>query len=300
MTRWLELEVRADPALAEGMAGILAEVAGGLVESREGGTPVFRAYLPLDDQVEARVARVRARVRALQEAGLAGEAELVLRQSPDQEWENAWKAHFKRERIAPNLVIVPSWEQYQPAAGEAVVVIDPGMAFGTGQHATTRGCLRALARLVRPGMRVMDVGTGSGILAIAAARLGAQAVLALEVDRSAAEVARENVARNGVADRVQVAVSDLTEAAGGACVDLVVANIVAEAVVALVPLLGPHLQPGGWLVASGIVKDREPLVRAAMEEHGFAVEDARREGEWVTLIARRAGQGRGACASDAS
>jgi ribosomal protein L11 methyltransferase len=287
--RWVEVEVRLDPALAEGVAELVARLGQGLVEERAGKRVVYRAYLPADERTDERVARLRERLAALRAAGVPGEAQISLRPIGDQDWQEAWKAHFHTLQVAPNLVIAPSWERYQEKAGEAVVVLDPGMAFGTGQHPTTRGCLTALARLVQPGWRVVDVGTGSGILAIAAAKLGAGRVLAIDEDESALAVAADNVRRNGVARQVELRAGNLLAGVGEQA-ELILANIVAEAIVELAPQVLGHLAPGGRLVASGIVAAKQELVRQALGRAGLAVLEAWREGEWVTLVAGSTGE----------
>jgi len=286
MPEWVELSVRVGGELAEGVAEALAREGGGLVEELVGRKRCYRAYLAVDDTTDARLGRVRERIARLRQQGLRGEAALSLRPAPAGDWEQAWKAHFGVQRIAPNLVIVPSWESYQPAPPEAVVVLDPGMAFGTGEHPTTRACLAAMARRLVPGWRVIDVGTGSGILAIAAAKLGASRVLALEIDPSAAAVARGNVRRNGVSGVVQVQEGDLPAAREEAA-DLVVANIVAEALVALAPHLPARLRPGGCFIGAGITAGKQEQVAGALAAVGLGVQEAICEGEWVSLVTTR-------------
>lgn len=284
---WVRLEVTLSPELVEGVAEALAAVGQGLVEEPAGSSRRLVAWLPADDTVQSRLDAVRARVHALRAAGLAGKAEISLRPAAAEDWAEAWRAHFQVERITDRLVIVPSWERYAPQPGEQVIVLDPGMAFGTGQHPTTRGCLQVLSETMQPGWRVIDVGTGSGILAVAAAKLGAGAVLGLEVDSSALAAAAENVRRNGVEMVVELRHSDLLAAAGGPPADLIVANIVAEAIVQLAEPAATLLRPGGWLVASGVVSSKEAMVTAALSGAGLEVGDVRHDGEWVTLTARR-------------
>ena len=173
-------------------------------------------------------------------------------------------------RVGPRLVTNPPWEAFTPQAGDAVVTLDPGMAFGTGTHGTTRLCLEALAGLFEgaaPPRRVLDVGTGSGILAIAAAALGAEEVLACDIDAEACRTARENVAANGVADRVEVTDRPLEELTGG--FDVVLANILAEENIRLAELLVSRLAPGGTLILSGIREEKEALVSAAFGRFGL-------------------------------
>jgi ribosomal protein L11 methyltransferase len=206
----------------------------------------------------------------------------------EEDWSEAWKKHFVVHRPARHVVIKPSWLEYPPQPGEVVVELDPGAAFGTGLHPTTMLCLEALEDIVRPGMRVYDVGTGSGILAIAAARLGAARVVAVDTDPVAVRVARENVERNGLGGRVEVAEGSATpEVSGG--FDLVLANIVANTIVQLAPSLRAALRPGGALVVSGIIRGRTPEVRAALRAAGLRNIVSRRSGDWLALRAERDG-----------
>lgn len=243
---------------------------------------VVKAYLPVDDRLGERLDALDAALAAL---GL--HPELRTRTVHEQEWADVWKEHFHVERVGRRLVIRPSWRAYTPQPDDVVIDLDPGMAFGTGQHPTTRTCLELLEEHVAPGSVVLDVGTGSGILAVAAVKLGAARCLALDVDTQAVRVARDNVARNGVADRVQVAEGTLPIAlASRHAFDLALANITAAAVAALAPDLAATLRPGGTLIGSGIVADRLDAVLAALMAAGCSIIDVRAVGDWRTVVAR--------------
>ncbi len=222
-----------------------------------------------------------------------------LRVVREEDWAHAWKKFYKPMRIGTHVVLKPSWEDFVPAPGDLVVELDPGMAFGTGLHPTTRLCIAALERTVKPGDVVLDLGTGSGVLAIVAAKLGASRVVATDIDPIAVAVATENVARNHLATapagpleiRLGSVPADLT-----ATVDVLVANILAEVLDGLldsrydnVPLAEP-VAPGGMLVLSGIIADKAELVLDALRRHGLALVDRLDEGDWVALIARKPGQ----------
>jgi ribosomal protein L11 methyltransferase len=201
----------------------------------------------------------------------------------ESDWAEAWKAHYSVLRVGRRTVIVPQWQSYTPQGDEVVIVLDPGMAFGTGTHPTTQLCLAALEDVISPGMNVFDVGTGSGVLAIAAAKQGAETIHAVDVDEVAVAVARENVALNGVASAVRVEVGSLENAHGQ--YDLVLVNILAEVICSLLrDGLAGILRPGGVLIASGIIDDREPEVRSALAEHGIEIVGRRVERDWVALV----------------
>lgn len=183
------------------------------------------------------------------------------------------------------LVVKPTWEPFAAQPGDLVVELDHGMAFGTGTHETTFMCMALLEKYLTPGARVMDVGTGSGILAIAAAKLGAQDVLAVDIDPAAVKVAGENVHVNAVAQQVRVRQGDLVKSEAMPC-ELAVANIVADAICMLCGPLTRHLMTGGLFLCSGIIREREADVQAALQAAGYAPVERMEKGEWVALCVR--------------
>jgi len=227
---------------------------------------------------------------ALTAAGIA--ADVTERAVDEEDWAEAWKEHFHVERFGEHVVVVPSWRTFDPAADDVVLTLDPGMAFGTGQHETTRMCLEALERAVRPGARVLDVGCGSGILSIAAAKLGAGDVAAVDVDPNCVRVTRENALSNGVERIVHAAEGSAgdhwpfdTPAAGR--FDVVVANIIARVIVAIAGPLAESLAPGGRLIVSGVIGEREAEVIGALEAAGLRVDAVRSMGDWRCIEAIR-------------
>jgi ribosomal protein L11 methyltransferase len=231
-----------------------------------------------DDEANASLGRT-----ALSTAGIA--AQVSVRRVVEEDWAEAWKEHFHVERFGERMVVVPSWRAYDPAPDDVILTLDPGMAFGTGQHETTRMCLEAVERAVRPGVRVLDVGCGSGILSLAAAKLGAAGVVALDIDQMCVRVAKENARANGVASIVTVAQGSAGDAWPSDCArpvefDVVVANIITRVIVELAPALVGALASGGRLIVSGVIEEREREVRAAIGAAGGRVESVRAMGDW--------------------
>lgn len=251
-------------------------------------TVTVRAYLPEDARLENSLLALAERIAALRHAGAAlGAGTISHSFVADEDWAETWKAYIHTEKIGERIVVRPTWEEYTPSADEIVIELDPGAAFGTGAHATTAMCLRWLEHLVSPGMRVYDVGCGSGILAVAAAKLGAGEVIAMDYDPVAVSVAEENIRQNNV-HNVVACESDLLSACEGAApAELITANIIADVIIRLFAQLDRHLAPGGTLLASGIIDDRIAGVEHAAAEHGFTVLDMTCEKEWAAMIIRR-------------
>ena len=209
----------------------------------------------------------------------------------DADWENNWRAFYKPMEIGERLIVVPDWETADPK-GRVELRLEPGLAFGTGSHATTRLCLTALEKYVKPGTRVADLGCGSGILSIAALLLGAASAFACDIDGKAVDIAYANAALNGVGrDRYTVRAGDVLTDAGlqrelGSGYDIIAANIVADVILALAPAVGGLLKKGGLFIASGIICEREAEVREALERCGFTVAEANRSEGWCCFVCR--------------
>lgn len=301
---WIEMRFRIPAAGVELVGNELSELgcAGLTVEERQLDTFVapdpeatapevysVKAYFPATEEVEALRRRVYESLEWLS-SFVPGLQAVLPEVVPvcQEDWAEGWKQHFSSVRIGRRLVVKPSWEDFPAAAGDVVVNLDPGMAFGTGTHGTTRLCLEVLAALFdgpSPPQRVLDVGTGSGILAIAAAALGARRTLACDIDAEACRIAGENAALNGVGDRIEITLEPLSTLAGE--FDLVLANILAEENIRLASELVNHVAPGGALILSGILLEKEALVAEAFAAFALSGPEISRRDEWTCLLYRK-------------
>lgn len=206
----------------------------------------------------------------------------------EEDWADNWKKYYHPVRVGEHIVIVPEWEMdsFEPLEGDIIVTMDPGMAFGTGTHETTRLCACLMEDTVEPGARITDVGTGSGILAIIAAKLGAGHIDAYDIDPMSVRVARENVVKNGCSDRISTAESDLLAAAPDGA-DMITANITADIILRMAPSVPRCLRRGGLIVLSGIIDPQCPAVIEAMEAQGFEKLRELHENDWAGLLMRR-------------
>lgn len=204
----------------------------------------------------------------------------------EEEWENNWKKFFKCTEIGKRLCIRPCWEEYDNKDDRVILSIDPGAAFGTGTHATTSMCLEALEELVTPDMTVLDIGSGSGILSIAAILLGAEDVVGVDIDPVAVRVAKENAELNGVGDKAKYILGDLDREITDKY-DIVVANIVADAIIALSESAGRHMKEKGYFLCSGIIDIRADEVKKALEERGYNIIKKMTNNNWVAFLADR-------------
>jgi ribosomal protein L11 methyltransferase len=299
--RWLELSVEADVEAVEAVSEILGRIGAGTavqptrlirdpddeLAAREDPTAPYVVTAHLAEAPDA-ADRVEATERALwhlQAFGLRPVGPLRVREVDDTDWIDAWKRHYVAQRIG-RVVIVPSWAEEDLRPGEVAITLDPGMAFGTGLHPTTRGCLELLQAIEPMPDAVLDVGCGSGILALAALRLGAGRAVGIDTDPLAVVASRDNAERNSLADRFTAREGTLPAAAEERY-PLVLANLVAAVLVELAGPLAAHLAPGGTLLASGIIEPRASAVEDAMGAAGLDVGERRLDGEWVSLRLER-------------
>jgi ribosomal protein L11 methyltransferase len=287
--KWVEITVTTALPAVEAIANILLECrTGGVVEeSPQPGVTQLRGYLPVGPATTVTLNAISSRVLALKSFGLdAGPARIETEIVEDSGWAHAWKNHFKAFAVGRRLWVRPTWDETTPPPEAVVVALDPGMAFGSGLHASTQMCLSVIEEHVRGGERVFDIGTGSGILSIAAAKLGAASMLAIDNDPVAVEVAQQNVLHNGVADRVTVRPGHLLDGVDDQA-DIILANLIADIHLNFLADGRGHLIAGGILAASGIVEDRVLEVEAVARSVGLRPLEVKRDAEWRCLVLTR-------------
>ncbi|MGD9144096.1 MAG: 50S ribosomal protein L11 methyltransferase [Anaerolineae bacterium] len=309
---WLEISVTTDTEAAEAIVELFNRYGQGqavvetpvdcfeyeLTTAPQPSTIIVKTYLPGDGSACDAQRRLEEGLWHLGRIYPIPDPE--IRTLVEKDWAEAWKQQYHLQRIGQRTVIVPAWEDYALEPGEIAIRLEPGMAFGTGLHPTTRLCLRALEDYVVAGSDVLDVGTGSGVLSIAAAKLGAHRVLALDADGSAVTAARENVAMNGVEEQVVVRHGTLP---GGSPVphhfvadgtlellesghfDLILINILAPVILSLAPSLAERLAPTGRVVLAGLIESQEVEVREALRNQGLEIVERTQEKDWVALVA---------------
>ncbi|RPK28082.1 50S ribosomal protein L11 methyltransferase [Paenibacillus xylanexedens] len=318
---WHELTIHTTEEAVEMISNFLHEAGAGGVSIEESGTlnkkrdttygelydvplndipegfAVIKGYFSEGTDMVALQSEVNPRVEELSEFGIdTGEVRYETRTVDENDWATAWKQYFKPVRVSERLTIKPTWEEYTPESpDEKIIELDPGMAFGTGTHPTTSLCLRTLETVIQGGEEVIDVGTGSGILAIGAIKLGAKHVLALDLDPVAVISARENVELNGLEPQITVKESDLLSVLGSQDpalgvqlpVKVVVANILAEIILLFVDDVYHALESGGTYIVSGIWKNKEQVVHDALVASGFEVSAIHRDEDWLAFVARK-------------
>ena len=290
--KWIQVSLDVDAEAAEAVAEVLSRFAPDGVafepqgdgQSTTQASVTVKAYLPAGPQTKSVQHRL---AEALWHLGqIYPIPEPTFATIAEADWADAWKEHFHPLRVGQRIVIKPSWREFETAPDDILIELDPGMAFGTGLHPTTQMCLTTIEQKMRPGMRVLDLGTGSGILALAAAKLGADEVLALDTDPVAVAAAQENIQRNDATQIVTVAQGSLDRATG--VYDLVVVNILAKVIISLAREgLAERVRSEGQWVTAGIIETQVAEVVAILEAAGLRVTEKRQIADWVTLIGHK-------------
>jgi len=246
---------------------------------------IVKGYYKQDESFEEYFKYIEKAVNNLKDFGIdKGKGIVKVREVKEEDWENNWKKYYKPTKIGNKIIIKPIWEDYVAKAGEIIVELNPGMAFGTGTHETTRMCTEALEKYVSPNATVFDIGTGSGILAIVAAKLKAKKVIGVDLDPVAVDSAKQNVLYNGV-DNIEILQGNLMDVVNGKA-EIVVANIIADVIMFLAEDIKKFMMPKGYFITSGILKDRKDEVVNKFISCGFTIEEVNVQGEWACVIGR--------------
>ncbi|KAB7708723.1 50S ribosomal protein L11 methyltransferase [Bacillus aerolatus] len=254
----------------------------------EEGVVIVKAYLPVNSFLAETAEGITESIKNLAEYNIdIGRNEMSMTEVNEEDWATAWKQYYNPVKISEKFTIVPTWEQYEPVStDELIIELDPGMAFGTGTHPTTVMCLQALERFVKPADYVVDVGTGSGVLSIGAALLGAEKVTALDLDEVAVASARENIQLNRVEEIVSVSKNNLLDGIEEQA-DVVVANILAEVIISFTGDVAKVVKQGGYFISSGIIGQKRDEVKSAVIAAGFEIEETVLMEDWVAIIAKK-------------
>ena len=299
--KWVEITIAAPIALADAISSFITDQGSlGVIEEEivvdafddideQEGSGKIRAYFPDDHTAALKVNALGDYLKSLSQMfPELDPPEMKAETIADPDWEEQWKKYFKPLRISRDIVIKPTWERYAPSGRDIVIDIDPGMAFGTGQHPSTRMCINAMEEIIPKDRTfetwaVLDVGTGTGILAISAAKLGAHKVVALDLDLKAVEIAEKNAAINRVEDRIEILNQDVLTYQGR--FNLIVANLTASTLIPLRAHLDGMLEPGGYLVLSGIIEKDAPMVEETfLRQESLSSHQLLSEKEWVCFV----------------
>lgn len=285
---WTEIKVTTTNEASEAVTNILMEAGASGVALAPADAGQISAYYPETVFIPELLPQIRQRIQALPQYGLAiGPATITTAAVDNKSWVTAWQKYYHPVRLTRYLTVTPSWEDYQPQqAQEQVIRLDPGQAFGTGTHPTTKLALTALEMQIRGGETMLDVGTGSGVLSIAAKQFGVGSIYAYDVDDVAVASAKTNFALNPIAQNITVQANDLLTGIQQPA-DLIVANILAEIIVPLIPQALPLLRQSGHLILSGIIADKVDLIKSTLRQYHLQVVTTLNEGDWFALVAAR-------------
>lgn len=256
------------------------------VEAMSEDVVIIKGYLPADQDFQKRMEEFNEKIRFLKKCFNDCLAEVSTFEVEDEDWASSWKRYYKTSKVGERVVIKPEWEEYCPGAGEIVIDMDPGSAFGTGTHPSTIMCIRLLEKLLIPGQIVFDVGCGSGILSVTAIKLGAGFVVARDIDPAAVSSTLRNAALNGVTDKIKVETGSFLNGLAGKA-HLIVANIVSDAIIEFSPQAYDRLLPKGRFIVSGIITSRYSEVQDKLKAVGFLPLEIQTMGDWVAIAAEK-------------
>ncbi|AXU28468.1 TPA: 50S ribosomal protein L11 methyltransferase [Clostridioides difficile] len=312
MNNWIEITIKTTTEAVEPITNILYEQgAGGAViedpkdflfqkkneldwdyveeevfKKNEEDDVLIKTYVSEEKNVMEFVEIIKQKVLGLKDFGIdIGEGSVSLDQVNEADWANAWKAYYKPTKVGQRVVVKPTWEDYAMQDGDLIIELDPGMAFGTGTHETTSMCIRELEKYVNKDSKVFDIGCGSGILAIAAAKLGAKEVVAVDLDEVAVKVAKENVLENKVEKSVSVMHGNLTDVIKDKA-DVIVANIIADIIKILAKDVQNFMKEDAIFISSGIILDKVEEVKESLIENGFEIVEVQKLGEWSAIVSK--------------
>ncbi|OCL25224.1 ribosomal protein L11 methyltransferase [Orenia metallireducens] len=250
---------------------------------------IMKGYFEDEELTKEKISSLRDRVAKLVDYDLnIGSGEIIIKELEQEDWVNKWKKDIKPIKVTDKIVIKPTWEEYQKQAEEIIIELDPGLAFGTGYHGTTSGCLEMIEKYLQPDFDVLDIGTGTGILSIAATKLGAKSNFALDIDPVAVKVAKENAKLNQVLDQIDFAQGDLLDIVDGKY-DLVIANILPHVIKRLIPDLPKVAKLGSISILSGIIEEKADMIKDELKNYNFEVKEIIQKEQWITIVAIRRG-----------
>ncbi len=289
--KWVQVSIETSREAEDALSNLLVEMGSGGVQIEDGSSNSSKvtvsAYFPPDDLVGERVSRISSLLRDIRELNMdVGTGRIRLKNLDELDWSERWKEFFKPLAIGERILVYTSWENVSEFPTRDVLIqIDPGMAFGTGGHSTTLLALELLENVLQGGEKVADVGTGSGILAIAAVKLGAGKVIAIDVDAKAVAIARENSQRNGVSDEIHVICGDLLSVIKDKY-DVIVSNIYSNVILFMIPDFRYYLKADGRLILSGILERELPIIENELQNNSLKILETRVDEEWVAVLAK--------------
>lgn len=258
-----------------------------LLENDTEETKIMAYFSEEETNLPEKIAVIKEKIRNLTEFGLSiGSGTVELSNVNQEDWESAWKQYFKPVHVTDRIVVKPEWEEYSPQEGEIVIEIDPGMAFGTGTHETTSMCINQIEKNLKEGDRVIDIGSGSGILSMAAVLLGAEKATGVDLDPVAVRVALENVELNNLQDKIDILHGNLTDVIREKA-DIVVANIMADIILILLEDVREFIKDDGLFISSGIIQEKRAAVEARLLEKNFSIVEVETKGEWCAITAQK-------------